>query len=171
MRREPNTPHRGTVLVACVGTLAALAAGCSSGASKVTTSTTTPPTASSTSTATNSSPSAPSVSSTTPTTAPSTTSAGTDLSGTWSGRYSGTYSGTFNLSWQQRGSSLSGRITLSATASTQRLNGTVKGTKITFGTVGSAAITYSGTVSGNSMSGAYHVGGTSGGNWSATKSS
>jgi hypothetical protein len=94
-----------------------------------------------------------------------------DLSGRWTGRYSGAYSGTFNLSWQQSGSSLRGRITLSSAGGTERLNGTVKGTKITFGTVGSAAITYSGTVSGNSMSGAYQVGGASGGNWSATKSS
>ena len=50
---------------------------------------------------------------------------------------------------------------------------TVNGSAITFGTVGSTAITYSGTVSGNSMSGNYQVqGGSSSasGTWSATKS-
>jgi hypothetical protein len=163
-RGQPRTRHRGTTLVVCIGTLAALAAGCgSSGASKGTTSTTPAPKASRTSTGTKSTPSTPSVSSTTHTT-------GTDLSGRWSGRYSGAYSGTFTLSWQQKGSSLSGRITLSTPPNTERLTGTLKGAKITFGTVGSAAITYSGTVSGNSMSGAYRAGG-AGGSWSATKSS
>jgi hypothetical protein len=47
----------------------------------------------------------------------------------------------------------------------------VNGDAISFGTVGSGtAITYSGTVSGNSMSGTYKVNGQGGGPWSATKS-
>lgn len=50
------------------------------------------------------------------------------------------------------------------------LTGTVSGSTISFGTVGSQAVTYSGTVSGSSMSGTYQVGGQPGGNWSATKS-
>ncbi len=51
----------------------------------------------------------------------------------------------------------------------------VKGTSIQFGTVGSQAITYSGSVSGNSMSGTWkleangHVAGT--GSWKASKTS
>jgi hypothetical protein len=95
--------------------------------------------------------------------------AGADLSGTWSGQYSGTFSGTFTLNWQQSGSTLSGTIDLS-TGGTDTINGTVNGSSIQFGTVGSAAITYTGTVSGNSMSGTYKTP-AGGGSWSAHKTS
>ena len=93
------------------------------------------------------------------------------LSGKWSGQYSGAFTGTFTLTWQQSGSNLSGHITLSSPPSTVPVNGSVQGTTIRFGTVGSAAITYSGSVSGSSMSGNYTVGGSSGGPWSASKTS
>jgi hypothetical protein len=73
--------------------------------------------------------------------------------------------------WQQSGSRLTGSIRLSTQPGTLRLTGRLDGTRITFGTVGSAAITYAGTVSGSSMSGTYQVGGASGGSWSANKSS
>ena len=43
------------------------------------------------------------------------------------------------------------------------------GASIQFGTVGSTAITYAGTVSGSSMSGNYQVGGSAGGPWSASQ--
>jgi hypothetical protein len=164
MQREPTTPHRirGMVLVASVGTMAVLAAGCSSG-SKVKPSISLPPAVSNISTALSSS-GAPSTS------AAPRSAARADLSGSWSGQYSGAYMGTFKLSWQQTGSSLSGSITLSTSPGTLSLNGTVSGSRISFGTVGSAAITYSGTVSGKSMSGSYRVNGAAGGNWSATKS-
>jgi hypothetical protein len=102
-------------------------------------------------------------------TTPAPTS-GADLSGTWSGHYSGAFSGTFTLTWQQTGSKLSGTIDLSSDGS-PKINGTLTGNTITFGTVGSTAITYSGTVSGTSMSGTYTVGGSAGGSWSATKTS
>jgi hypothetical protein len=46
----------------------------------------------------------------------------------------------------------------------------VHGSTIRFGTVGSSAITYSGTASGKSMSGTYHTPG-GGGTWSAHKTS
>jgi hypothetical protein len=88
---------------------------------------------------------------------------------TWSGQYSGAYTGTFHLTWQQPASTLTCTITLSAPTTTLGLNGTATGNTIKFGTVGSAAITYSGTVSGNPMSGTYQVGGTAAGPWSATK--
>lgn len=91
------------------------------------------------------------------------------LSGRWDGRYSGGASGTFTLTWQQSGSTLTGHITLSNPAATVPINGTVSGGTIRFGTVGSTAITYSGVVSGGSMSGTYAVAGSSGGSWSATK--
>ena len=98
-------------------------------------------------------------------------SAAVDLSGTWNGEYSGAYTGTFVLNWKQTGSKLTGTIELSAPPATLSLNGTITGTTIEFGTVGSAEITYSGTVAGDKMSGTYSVNGSPGGDWSATKSS
>jgi hypothetical protein len=93
------------------------------------------------------------------------------LSGTWSGQYGGAYSGTFTLHWQQNNSKLSGTIQLS-TAGTLPINGMVQGSSIHFGTVGSMAITYSGSVSGSSMSGSYQVqagSSTQTGTWSASR--
>jgi hypothetical protein len=95
------------------------------------------------------------------------------LSGTWSGTYGGAYHGTFTLRWKQSRSRLSGTIKLSNSNSTPGITGikgTVHGTAISFGTVGSAAITYSGSVSGKSMSGSYQTPG-GGGSWSAHKTS
>jgi hypothetical protein len=114
-----------------------------------------------------SSPSAPAAAS------PSAASAASSLSGTWTGRYSGAYSGTFTLRWQAAGSQLTGTIHLSYPDTDEHITGTVAGGTIRFGTVGSAAITYSGTVSGNAMSGTYqvHDGQGSNGPWNATKSS
>ena len=102
----------------------------------------------------------------------SSAAAAGQLSGKWSGRYSGAYNGTFVLRWRQSGSKLGGHIHLSAPATTLVIHGTVHGNTIRFGTVGSAAITYSGTVSGSSMSGHYAVhnaSGPTGGPWSASK--
>ena len=97
--------------------------------------------------------------------------AGGPLSGTWSGKYSGAYHGTFTLQWKQSGSLLSGTIKLSTNPNSKpSIKGTVHGSTIRFGTVGSAAITYSGSVSGKSMSGSYHTPG-GGGSWSAHKTS
>jgi ABC-type phosphate transport system substrate-binding protein len=109
------------------------------------------------------------------TAASSTPAAATsELSGTWSGRYSGAFQGTFTLTWQQSGSKLHGTIKLSAPPDTLSINGRVTDGTIRFGTVGSVGITYSGTVSGSSMSGNYQVqsaNGPVGGPWSAAKSS
>ena len=95
------------------------------------------------------------------------------LTGKWSGQYSGSYNGTFVLHWRQNGSKLKGTINLSAPADTLPINGSVQGESIRFGTVGSTAITYSGTVSGSSMSGhwEFHDGSGAGGPWSASKAS
>jgi hypothetical protein len=94
------------------------------------------------------------------------------LSGRWKGQYGGSYQGTFVLHWHQSGSNLSGLIHLSNPGSTLPIHGSVSGGKIRFGTVGSMAVTYTGTVSGNSMSGTYHInnGSGAGGPWSASKS-
>jgi hypothetical protein len=101
--------------------------------------------------------------------ASSPTGAGS-LTGSWSGQYSGNYSGTFSLTWTESGSNLHGTIHISNPDQTMPINGTVNGNSIQFGTVGSTAITYSGSVSGSSMSGTYQVGGSSGGPWSAAQS-
>jgi hypothetical protein len=90
------------------------------------------------------------------------------LSGSWSGSYHGTFSGTFKLQWKQTGSLLHGLITLKP-GGTVPITGTVRGTKITFGAV-AVGVTYTGSVSGKSMSGHYKTPSGSG-NWSARKTS
>ncbi len=91
------------------------------------------------------------------------------LAGTWSGHYSGAYSGTFTLHWIQKGSKLSGSIKLSSPPGKYSVNGSITGKTIKFGTVGAGA-TYTGSVSGNSMSGTYKSV-PAGGTWSAHKTS
>jgi hypothetical protein len=160
--------RRLLISLLAIPAFAVIAAGCSSSAG---TSASSAPAAAASSAPT-SAPSSAAASSPAPASSAAPSSASSSgLSGKWSGKYSGAFSGTFNLTWQQSGSSLSGMITLSAPAATVPLNGTVKGNTISFGTVGSVAVTYSGTFSGSSMSGSYTVGGQSGGSWSATKSS
>jgi hypothetical protein len=91
------------------------------------------------------------------------------LTGTWSGTYRGAYHGTFTLHWTQSKSRLTGTIKLSSNVGRTNITGTVRGRTIRFGTVGNTnAITYSGSVSGTSMSGTYKAGG-AGGSWSAHK--
>jgi hypothetical protein len=171
---QARTAFNGKAFSACALIVVALATGCSSAdrtdhtPTTSTTSTTSTPGGHNTHTGSglgsrgSSDPS-------TSTPPPVTTPASLDLSGTWTGRYGGAFSGTFRLSWQQAASRLSGTITLSTEPGALRLTGSVHGATITFGTVGSAAITYSGTASDDSMSGSYRISGTSGGNWSATK--
>jgi hypothetical protein len=100
---------------------------------------------------------------------PSSSAPATTLSGTWHGQYAGSFSGTFVLIWQESGGNLTGTIALSTVGGTVPIHGSVSGSSINFGTVGSSAITYTGSVSGNSMSGNYQVAGGGSGTWSATK--
>jgi len=93
--------------------------------------------------------------------------ASVSLSGTWSGTYSGSYSGTFKLHWTQSGSKLTGSITLSNPKGRYGIGGSVRGKVIQFGAVGAGA-TYTGSVSGKSMSGHYKSP-AGGGSWSAHK--
>jgi hypothetical protein len=154
---------RALAVVAVAGTLGLTVAACS---------TNDPGSGSATATH---SPAPAAVAAQTPSPAPvaSSAPAASSLAGTWSGQYSGAYSGSFTLTWKQSGSRLHGSIHLSNPDGVSNINGTVSGTAIQFGTVGSTAITYSGTVSGSSMSGEYDVHGggeTLSGEWSATRS-
>lgn len=94
---------------------------------------------------------------------------GTSLAGTWSGHYSGAFSGTFTLHWTQSRSRLSGSITLSNPKGKYGITGSVHGAAIAFGAVGAGA-TYTGSVSGKSMSGSYKSP-QGRGTWSAHKTS
>jgi hypothetical protein len=91
------------------------------------------------------------------------------LAGTWSGRYGGAFSGTFRLHWKQTGTKLSGTIALSKPHGTYGITGSVHGTAIKFGAVAVGA-TYTGSVSGKSMSGHYRTP-QGGGAWNAHKTS
>lgn len=93
----------------------------------------------------------------------------TPLAGVWSGKYSGAFSGTFRLHWKQSGARLSGSIALSNPGGTYGISGSVHGRAITFGAVAVGA-TYTGSVSGKSMSGTYKSP-QGGGTWSARKTS
>ncbi|HEV7206161.1 MAG TPA: hypothetical protein VGN18_16260 [Jatrophihabitans sp.] len=162
-----------TKLIFAVGTTAALVAGCSS--SKTTSSTSsTPalPAQSSTSPAAGvtSAPPASVTAPTSPTRSPRPVN-GPVLSGSWKGTYGGAYTGTFVLQWTQSTSKLTGTINLSTAPGAMTINGSVAGGRIQFGTVGSQAITYTGSVSGSSMSGQYKIAGGAGGSgtWSATR--
>jgi len=91
------------------------------------------------------------------------------LTGTWSGSYGGAFTGTFEIHWTQTGSRLHGSISLSRPKGTYGINGKVTRKTIGFGAVGAGA-TYTGSVSGKSMSGRYRSS-QGGGTWSAHKTS
>jgi hypothetical protein len=152
MRNGKRYSHQGVgamAFITCCATLVVLLAGC--GSSK--------PKASSTNVASGAA-------------GKPATAGGVNLSGNWNGTYGGDFKGTFKLTWTQSGSALSGTITLSSPASTLNISGTINGNKIKFGTVGSAAISYTGSEQqGSVMEGNYTVGGPGGGNWGASKAS
>ena len=148
----------GTKLTLTIGAAALLLAACSSSGTTGKTPTNT--------TATHPAATQPSAAAAAAASAPA---AAGPLTGTWNGQYGGSYQGTFVLHWHQKGSKLGGRIHISSPSSSLAIHGSVAGGSIQFGTVGSYAITYSGTVSGGSMSGTYKVGGAGGGNWKASK--
>jgi hypothetical protein len=160
MRRERrNRVASGLVLAAILTVAAVMATGCGGSGKAASAS------SSSTAAAPNSTPAGQSA-----TTPASTTPAGAGLSGKWSGQYGGAFQGSFTLNWKQSGSKLSGTIKLSNPPSTSDIQGAVNGGSISFGTVGSFAVTYSGSVSGSSMSGSYKSP-KGGGSWSAHKAS
>jgi hypothetical protein len=99
----------------------------------------------------------------------------TGLSGRWAGDYQQTSpsasSGTFTIQWQQSGSDITGTITIPGTCSSCPISATLNGSTVRFGLVAGGAITYTGTVSGNSMSGTYSTtDGATKGTWKASRS-
>jgi hypothetical protein len=105
-------------------------------------------------------------------------SASDTLTGAWSGAYASTSSpgsnGTFTIQFTQSGSQLSGTINIqgSPCITTGTIIGTLNGGQITFGAVeGEQTIQYTGSVSGNTMSGTYSAPqcGNATGTWTASK--
>ena len=110
------------------------------------------------------------------------TSSGVDgvagLEGTWNGTYASTtfagLTGTFTLDFTIDGNTLVGTVDIdSDCVSTGTINGQVAGSDITFGVVkGAETITFTGSMSGPSISGDYHAGpacGDDSGTWTATR--
>jgi hypothetical protein len=156
--RTRTSTRPGAALIAGLGiaiALAAAACGGGGGGGSSSTGTSTPAAASTAATQVT----------TTASTSTEATASDSGLSGKWKGTYSGTYSGTFVLNWNRSGSKLHGTIHLS-TAGTVPVNGTVDGSSIKFGTVGGSAVHYTGSVSGDSMSGSYTTAGGDG-SWTA----
>ena len=93
------------------------------------------------------------------------------LPGTWSGKYSGAFSGTFTLRWKLLGLNKPGRVdhAVEPRRGKYGISGSVHGSAIKFGAVAVGA-TYTGSVSGKSMSGSYKSP-QGGGSWSASKTS
>jgi hypothetical protein len=106
-----------------------------------------------------------------------TQSAADSLTGTWTGTYASTTdpaSGSFTVRFTQTGSQLNGTIDIqnSACITTGTITGALNGDQITFGAVeGAQTITYTGSVSGNTMTGTYSAPqcGNGKGTWTATK--
>ncbi len=100
---------------------------------------------------------------------PTAASPAAQVAGTWSGTYSGPFNGTFKLIWNQTGSSVNGTIMLSSPPDNLKITGSLSVNPFRCGAVG--VVAYTGTVSGNSMSGSYvdRANGQTG-TWSANKS-
>jgi hypothetical protein len=110
-------------------------------------------------------------------TPPPATSSGT-VSGTWNGVWESTKfppaSGVFQIVWTQSGDQISGTIQVASSTCVPNgtISGSLSGKTITFGTVqGAHTVTYTGAVSGVSMSGTYKAPdcGDDAGNWHASK--
>jgi hypothetical protein len=100
----------------------------------------------------------------------SATASRSGVAGTWVGSYHGAFSGRFTLHWKLTGTTLKGTITLSNPPGRYGITGFVgRGGAIRFGVVKVGA-TYTGSVSGTSMSGKYKTP-QGGGSWSARKTS
>jgi hypothetical protein len=104
--------------------------------------------------------------------------AGSDLSGNWTGTWTDTSpdhsTGSFQLRWQEQGTALTGTIVVNGTRclTNGTITGGLNGDTISFGAVaGQVVVTYTGKVSGTTMSGTYGTAcGNAVGTWQASKS-
>lgn len=99
-----------------------------------------------------------------------------DLTGRWAGEFQATAptvsNGTFTLEFGGSAPNYTGTIVLAGLCEPScPITANVAGNAISFGSVGAQAVTYSGTISGNSMSGSYQVGtaGDGEGTWKAVR--
>jgi hypothetical protein len=76
-----------------------------------------------------------------------------NLSGTWAGLCTGSFNGFCSLTWTQTAHALDGTFMLSSPPGNLHISGNLTGSTISFGAGGVA--TFTGTVSGSSMSGSY----------------
>ena len=98
------------------------------------------------------------------------------LAGLWAGEYKSVVpanaDGTFTVVFDGSGSAYTGSIVMAGLCEPDcSITASVTGNTITFGSVGPRAVTYKGTISGDSMSGTYTVGneGQGEGTWTAVK--
>jgi hypothetical protein len=88
-----------------------------------------------------------------PTPTPTVSQAAPDLSGTWAGLCTGPFNGFCSLTWTQAVNALDGTFTLSSPPDNLHISGNLTGSTMRFGAAG--VITFTGTLSGSTMSGSY----------------
>ncbi len=76
-----------------------------------------------------------------------------NLSGTWAGLCTGPFNGFCSLTWTQTAHALDGTFVVSSPPDNLHISGNLTGSTISFGAGGVA--TFTGTVSGSTMSGSY----------------
>jgi len=98
-----------------------------------------------------------------------------DVGGVWDGTWKsadGQSEGSFRVDVTQRGVTLEGPIQLSLEwLPRARIAGTVAGNRVTWGVLqgGVAVLSFEGTITGDTGAGAYAVGSTAGGTWTARR--
>jgi hypothetical protein len=100
---------------------------------------------------------------------PTATQAPPDLSGTWAGLCTGPLNGFCSLTWTQTANALDGTFMLSSPPHKLHISGNLTGSTISFGAVG--VVTFTGTLSGSTLSGFYtDIANGISGSWSVTLS-
>jgi hypothetical protein len=89
----------------------------------------------------------------TPTPSATETPPSVDLSGAWLGLCTGPFNGFCSVTWTQTANSLDGTFMLSSPPDTLHISGNLTGSTISFGAVG--VVTFTGSLSGSTMSGSY----------------
>ena len=105
----------------------------------------------------------------TPTPTAAQTPLSVDLSGTWAGECTGPFNGFCSLTWTQTAHALDGTFMLSSPPDTLHISGNLTGSTISFGAVG--VVTFTGTLSGSTLSGSYtDIANGKTGSWTVTQS-